>query len=149
MKYENGRKKVEIICPIHGSFFQTPEGHLSGRGCKSCTYFVSKKETEWLTSLGIPDDDAHRNVTLKVSGKIFRVDGFNPSTKTVYEFNGDYWHGNPAVYHPDDINEKVGLSFKELHEKTIERESLLRGGGFQVVSIWESEWSENLSSTSC
>ena len=34
--YKKGHEKVEIICPIHGSFLQTPSSHLSGRGCKKC-----------------------------------------------------------------------------------------------------------------
>ena len=29
-------KKVEIICPIHGSFFQTPNNHERGSGCPYC-----------------------------------------------------------------------------------------------------------------
>jgi hypothetical protein len=28
--------KVEIICPKHGSFWQTPSKHLSGQGCPHC-----------------------------------------------------------------------------------------------------------------
>src|ERR1035437_8552975 len=28
---------VEIICKIHGSFFQTPNKHLIGHGCKKCS----------------------------------------------------------------------------------------------------------------
>lgn len=28
--------KVEIVCKIHGSFFQRVDAHLSGRGCKLC-----------------------------------------------------------------------------------------------------------------
>lgn len=35
--YENIRTKVEIICPVHGSFLQTPDSHLhSGCGCPEC-----------------------------------------------------------------------------------------------------------------
>lgn len=36
VKYINSSTKVEIICPIHGSFWQTPNGHLSGKGCPEC-----------------------------------------------------------------------------------------------------------------
>jgi predicted nucleic acid-binding Zn-ribbon protein len=36
VKYENNRKKVEIICPKHGSFEQTPSDHLMRRGCPEC-----------------------------------------------------------------------------------------------------------------
>ena len=28
--------KLEIICPVHGSFFQLPKNHLQGYGCPSC-----------------------------------------------------------------------------------------------------------------
>lgn len=35
--YENNHKKVEIICPDHGSFWQTPSDHkLGGYGCPTC-----------------------------------------------------------------------------------------------------------------
>ena len=36
--YVNSKTKVCIICsePEHGEFWQTPYGHLSGRGCKKC-----------------------------------------------------------------------------------------------------------------
>jgi hypothetical protein len=32
----NTRIKVEIICPIHGSFYQKPFKHLQGQGCPNC-----------------------------------------------------------------------------------------------------------------
>ncbi|MGI0077088.1 MAG: hypothetical protein ACREAU_06755 [Nitrosopumilaceae archaeon] len=34
--YTRGNIKVKIICPSHGVFEQTPEGHLRGQGCPSC-----------------------------------------------------------------------------------------------------------------
>ena len=34
--YCRGHAKVEIICPEHGSFWQTPSSHLTGAGCKKC-----------------------------------------------------------------------------------------------------------------
>ena len=35
-KVENYKTKIEIICKVHGSFFQTPANHLGGKGCKEC-----------------------------------------------------------------------------------------------------------------
>jgi hypothetical protein len=29
--------KMKIICPVHGEFWQKPELHLNGSGCKKCT----------------------------------------------------------------------------------------------------------------
>jgi hypothetical protein len=35
-KYTNMKTKVEISCPKHGPFEQTPEKHLLGQGCPKC-----------------------------------------------------------------------------------------------------------------
>ena len=36
--YEKDNKKVCIICPEHGEFWQTPNAHLHGQGCPQCGY---------------------------------------------------------------------------------------------------------------
>jgi hypothetical protein len=38
VNYVNTRTKVEIICSIHGSFFQRPDSHLKGARCAECVY---------------------------------------------------------------------------------------------------------------
>ena len=43
VNYVNSRTKVEIICPIHGSFIQNPRLHLSGSGCPKCGIIKQKK----------------------------------------------------------------------------------------------------------
>jgi len=35
--YISNRIKIEIVCPIHGSFFQEPSNHIKGHGCPSCS----------------------------------------------------------------------------------------------------------------
>ena len=42
--YINNKVKVEIICPKHKSFFQTPNDHLNGCGCKDCWEEKKKEE---------------------------------------------------------------------------------------------------------
>lgn len=34
--YVNSKKKIKIVCPIHGVFEQTPNGHLRGYNCPLC-----------------------------------------------------------------------------------------------------------------
>jgi len=36
VEYKNDATKVCIICPEHGSFYQSPNKHLLGRGCPLC-----------------------------------------------------------------------------------------------------------------
>lgn len=44
VSYHNNRTPVEIICPIHGTFYQTPYGHIQKRyGCPKCSYYNKRK----------------------------------------------------------------------------------------------------------
>ena len=49
VKYINNRTLVTIICPKHGEFSQTPDGHLSGQGCKEC-YYERLSASKFLTT---------------------------------------------------------------------------------------------------
>jgi hypothetical protein len=138
--YVNHTTKIIIICRIHGEFEQNPVGHMSGRGCAKCSHTQSKGECDWLTSLGIPDDDKHRYVYVRVDNKRFYLDGYDPATNTAYEFNGDYWHGNPAIYPSDKIHPVSHKTYGELHQRTLQKEAILTAAGFKVISIWESDW---------
>lgn len=42
-EYIKSITKTIITCRIHGDFHQTPNGHLSGRGCPKCRYIKSSK----------------------------------------------------------------------------------------------------------
>lgn len=42
--YKNGKTKVEIICKKHGVFSQTPENHLSVKGCPRCKSSKGEKK---------------------------------------------------------------------------------------------------------
>ena len=46
VEYKNAFKKVCIICPKHGEFWQTPNGHLNGDGCPKCFLDKQRKTTE-------------------------------------------------------------------------------------------------------
>jgi hypothetical protein len=37
VNYVNGKTKICIVCPIHGDFWQLPDGHLKGHGCPYCS----------------------------------------------------------------------------------------------------------------
>lgn len=44
IEYINNTTKVQIICPIHGSFWQTPKNHLKGNGCPKCSNQIRKSK---------------------------------------------------------------------------------------------------------
>ena len=45
---------------------------------------------------GVPNTPAHRQLRIEIDGKLVKVDGFHDGV--VYEFWGDFWHGNPSVF---------------------------------------------------
>lgn len=48
VEYVNAKTKVCIICPEHGEFWQTPNGHLNGKGCPKCKESFLEKEVRIL-----------------------------------------------------------------------------------------------------
>lgn len=143
VEYASSKDKVEIVCNKHGVFKQAPAMHLRGAGCPRCSNRVSKAETRWLNSLNVAPEYRQKFLQMS-SGKLYLVDAYVPETKTVYEFNGDFWHGNPAKYKPEDLNEKSKITFGVLYEQTCSKKKELLANGYNVVSVWESEVAKKL-----
>ena len=141
VEYVNTNTKIKIFCNIHQEFFeQTPNSHLRGSGCPNCINRISKLEVEWLNFLRIPNDKDHRQVMLLISGQRFYVDGFDSETKTVFEFNGDYYHGNPNIFNSEILNTTTNCTFGKLYSKTLAKEKILKEAGYKVISIWASDF---------
>lgn len=133
--YINCLKKVTIICGKHGEFDQLPGEHLKGKGCSKCTHIISKPETQFLDYYNIP----LRNHRLP-EWRRKPVDGFDPESNTVFEFLGDYWHGNPDKYKSGDMHPKKKVTYSELLHKTMENLNKLKSLGYTVKYIWEKDW---------
>lgn len=136
--YKNNKTPIFIICKLHGEFKQWPVSHVRGGDCLKCSNNSSKKEQAWLDSLSIPLEK--RNVQLKINGKNFKPDAFDPDSNTIYEFYGDFWHGNPKRFCSDHINHMNGKKFGDLYKQTLLRENYLKACGFKVITCWESDF---------
>lgn len=95
----------------------------------------SKIERTWLRSLRIKGMVKQAELKGK-SGRPYLVDGYDPKTKTVYEINGGFWHGDPKKYRPEEINPRNGITFGKLYEETLKREQDLRDAGYTLVIKW-------------
>jgi very-short-patch-repair endonuclease len=90
--YENSLSKVEIICQIHGTFYQIPSSHLRGRGCPKCGVGYSKGELKiekWLSDHNINYKTQYRFVNCK-NKKPLPFDFFLPDHNVCIEFDGLY-----------------------------------------------------------
>jgi hypothetical protein len=137
--YNGMYKNIQIICPDHGAFYQKPVNHIKKEnGCQKCSKIVSKPEIEWLDYLQVPEK--YRQARIVIGGKLFKLDAYNPEINTIYEFYGDFWHGNPKIYNSEDENPVCKRTFGKLYNKTIQKEKALDAAGYNLITIWENDW---------
>ena len=106
VEYVNSTTPVEIICPVHGSFFQTPKSHLRGNGCKKCGYesnsekhkrpnHAEKIKKKWTYKGNIDTEEFIRRAE-EVHGKKYdysKTEYVNEKTKVciICPEHGEFW----------------------------------------------------------
>ena len=78
----------------------------------------------------------------RIPGTHFHVDGFDGTTNTVYEFHGCFWHGCPRCYpnrHETHLRH-YDRTMQDVYETTQQRIQQLREQGYNVVEMWECDW---------
>ena len=69
--------------------------------------------------------------SVKIGGKkIF--DGYEPKTRTIFQYHGCKWHGCPCQKERNSLDEKK-------YSKTIELQEKMKEQGFKLFSVWECE----------
>jgi hypothetical protein len=146
VEYVNNKTDIIIICKKHGEFEQKPSSHLSGRGCLKCSYhrYYSNKQIKVLNLLSlnykINIQHAENGGEYIISNSKYKADGYCEETNTIYEYHGNYWHGNPKLYNKNKINEITGKTFGELYNNTIKKEKFIKDQGYNLVVIWERDF---------
>ena len=145
VNYINSSTKIIIICEEHGEFEQTPDSHIGKMkcGCPYCCKNYSNVAITWLNLMSKLKDiniqHALNGNEFTISNTKYKADGYCVETNTIYEFHGDYWHGNPKIYNKDDKT-YFHKTFGELYEKTLKKEEIIRSLGYNLVVIWESDF---------
>lgn len=73
VEYTNNQSKVKIICPVHGVWEQTPNGHLAGNGCTHC----AKEYKGWSRTSFVEKCDKNNNGL----GILYILECFNDNEK--------------------------------------------------------------------
>jgi hypothetical protein len=143
---EGMHSKITIICKIHGKFTKSADSHLNGKsGCPKCSKNgTSKIAQEWINLLLIKQQKLihfyHENGEYTIPNTNYKADGYKKETKTIYEFHGDFWHGNPEVFNHKLMNDVCKKTFGELYEKTMKKQRKCEELGYKYKSIWENDW---------
>jgi G:T-mismatch repair DNA endonuclease (very short patch repair protein) len=132
-------------------YFEEKEDHIlatvrpSSEFKSDKTIGYSKAAIDWLTYLEETNNIKIQHAlnggefSIKTSkGYRWQVDGFCKETKTVYEFQGDYWHGNPSIYNENDCFH--GVPYSKKWEKDQRKKQAFEEAGYTFLSIWESDW---------
>ena len=153
---QDNQKMYNIYCKKHDIHFdQWFQSLARGIGCPQCgkekkklagirmlkvarkkqlekgsAKFVSKSETNWLNELDIPIRQ-HWLDDVKYS-----VDGFDPSTNTVYLYHGRFWHGCPVTFDPEEVHPILKVKMKQLYEQTIAWETKIAQAGYNLITQW-------------
>lgn len=104
--YTDSKTKIQIICPKHGVFTQTPDAHLQGQGCPHCGNNLSNAETEIFNMLSTLNPIQRERTIL--NGR--EIDIYLPSHKLGIEYHGLRWHtdffgGKGRTYHLSKLND--------------------------------------------
>ena len=79
--------------------------------------------------------------SVKIGGKKFFVDGYEPKTRTIFQYHGCKWHGCPCQKSgssEQSSKERNSLDEKK-YSKTIELQEKMKEQGFKLFSVWECE----------
>ena len=70
--------------------------------------------------------------SVKIVWKKIFVDGYEPKTRTIFQYHGCKWHGCPCQKERNSLDEKK-------YSKTIELQEKMKEQGFKLFSVWECE----------
>ncbi|KAK7598318.1 hypothetical protein V9T40_006553 [Parthenolecanium corni] len=105
----------------------------------SFTENFSKQSILWLDSLNNSNiKHALTGGEVEICGA--KVDGYDDTTKTVYQYHGCFWHGCPKCYSSDFINNVKKETMDDLLQQTKDRTKQLEREGYKVVEEWECKW---------
>jgi very-short-patch-repair endonuclease len=148
-----GRNKTKHKCKICGSNFQWSPSRVKANNVTYCSLICrnadparremlikmtakqqqlnpNKIETigySILSDLAIPYEPQS-----VIAGK-FCVDALLPQLKTIIQFDGDYWHGNPSKF-PE-------LDARQTRRSKLDKsqDAYLRKCGYTIIRIWETD----------
>ena len=84
--------------------------------------------------------------TIRTSTNLYFVDGYDATTKTVYEFNGCIFHGCPSCYPNRGVRNYAtpDRTVEELYQATLSKRMNMLRAGYNVKEIWECQWQHEL-----
>lgn len=148
-----GRNKTEHVCKVCGKTFRWSPSRAKAYNITYCSLACRDADPERhamliamnakqqrmrpnhieqtgyaiLDSLGIAYTPQH------VIGGKFCVDAFLPDSNVVVQFDGDYWHGNPAKFPAPDARQRRRMTLDA------SQDAYMVKCGYTVIRVWASD----------
>lgn len=127
--YKGSKAYVDILCPNHGLFSQTPDVHLNHKcGCPNCGKNPSNPELVIFNHIKSLCEDAERHNRKLIKPK--ELDIIIPSKQIAIEFCGLYWHSTAL-----DVRKSPSY-----HKNKMEMCNKI---GWRLITVFEDEWYNN------
>ncbi len=129
VQYNGAFARVEIRCPEHGAFLQTPDAHLNtGAGCPLCCHRYSQPHQEIEAFLRGQGVRFRTNDRTRIAP--YELDILVEDFPLGIEFNGQYWHSL-------DGTEPSALKFRHREKFLLALQQRLT-----LLQIDEHEWND-------
>lgn len=161
MKHANAyqcRNKTEHVCKMCGKGFRKSASHSSQNNIQYCSIKCRNADPvqrERLIQMNKAQQEGKPTSIevigyallnrLKVDylpqhliGGKFCVDAFVPSANLVIQFDGDYWHFNPAKFSEPDARQKKRMQLDKSQDK------YMNACGYTVIRLWETDLQKNI-----
>nr|DAX24926.1 MAG TPA: endonuclease-like protein [Caudoviricetes sp.] len=125
--YATSQQPVDIVCPKHGKFQQTPNNHLQGKGCVKCTCNAISRVEQTLKDAFPQFEQSNRT---QLGG--LELDLYEPNERFAVEVDGVHWHttefGKTRNYHlhKTELCESQGITLLHFWDtEVVEKRSLV------------------------
>lgn len=102
--YKSAKTKLKIICPEHGEFLQTPNNHITGKGCPKCKRSLGEEKIAEILASKNVIFETEKTFNGCVNKNKLRFDFYLPKQNICIEYNGiqhyksiDYFGGHKEL----------------------------------------------------
>ena len=117
VSYINYNTKVEIICSIHGSFFQEPGNHIQGQNCTYCKNSKGQDKIKNILSKKNIDFESEKKFDDCYNQRKLPFDFYLPDKNIIIEYDGEQHFrpieifGGKKTFEKLKINDKIKNNF--------------------------------------
>jgi hypothetical protein len=134
--YSGTKSKILIICPEHGEFWQTPESHMIGKGCRKCGNYRAIKSMRFKISdfqkevyeYCLQLDNSFVNGCKNVI-KGYELDIFSNKHNLAIECHGMYFHSCGCM---EEVKKRKYRHFDKCDLSNV--------NNIRLIQIYEYEW---------